>query len=140
MHRLVVAIATLVATTLFGLTTAHAEKRVALVIGNEHYANFPQREQPQKAVNDARAVGNALTQIGFKVIAGENLSRLALVDNRTIAFRNRGVVRHHQGIVLGNKHLAFSQLAARQVAQRFGCRRGDRRDCSRVKREQIRAL
>ena len=44
-------------------------ERVALVVGNERYANLPQREQLQKAVNDARAVGSALKQIGFEVIA-----------------------------------------------------------------------
>jgi hypothetical protein len=52
------------------LAPAHAEKRVAVVIGNDRYANL---EQLQKAANDARAVGAALQQIGFDVIAGENL-------------------------------------------------------------------
>ncbi len=60
--------------------TGHAEKRVALVIGNDRYANFPDREQLRKAVNDARAVGGALQQIGFKVITGENLVRQAIID------------------------------------------------------------
>ena len=35
---------------------AHAEKRVALVIGNNDYRNVPKL---QKAVNDARAMGDA---------------------------------------------------------------------------------
>jgi uncharacterized caspase-like protein len=59
---------------------AHADKRVALVIGNDRYANLPAHEQLQKAVSDARAVGGALRQIGFDVIAGENLGRQALID------------------------------------------------------------
>jgi hypothetical protein len=59
---------------------AHADKRVALVIGNDRYANLPASEQLQKAVNDAHAVGEALTQIGFEVMTGENVDRLALVD------------------------------------------------------------
>jgi uncharacterized caspase-like protein len=62
------------------LAPAHAEKRVALVIGNDRYANLPAHEQLQKAVADARAVGRALEQLGFEVISGENVSRQALVD------------------------------------------------------------
>jgi hypothetical protein len=61
------------------LSPAHAGKRVALVIGNDRYANLPAHEQLQKAVNDARAVGGALRQIGFEVILGENLGRQALL-------------------------------------------------------------
>jgi Caspase domain len=58
---------------------AHAEKRVALVVGNDRYANLPAHQQLQKAVNDAQAVGGALMQIGFDVISGENLDRRTLV-------------------------------------------------------------
>jgi hypothetical protein len=58
----------------------HAEKRVALVIGNDRYANLPADQQLLKAVNDSRAVGDALGQLGFEVIRGENLGRQALVD------------------------------------------------------------
>jgi hypothetical protein len=36
---------------------AHAEKRVALVIGNNDYKNVPKL---QKAVNDARTMGDTL--------------------------------------------------------------------------------
>jgi formylglycine-generating enzyme required for sulfatase activity len=58
---------------------AHAEKRVALVIGNDRYVYLPEGEQLQKAVNDARSVGAVLKDIGFDVISGENLGRGALV-------------------------------------------------------------
>jgi formylglycine-generating enzyme required for sulfatase activity/uncharacterized caspase-like protein len=58
---------------------AHAEKRIALVVGNDRYANLPQSQQLQKAVNDAHTVGGALREIGFDVITGENLDRRALV-------------------------------------------------------------
>jgi hypothetical protein len=61
------------------LAPADAEKRVALVIGNDRYGNLAAHEQLQKAVNDARAVGGALRQIGFEVISGENLGRQALL-------------------------------------------------------------
>jgi hypothetical protein len=59
---------------------AHAQKRIALVVGNDRYANLSDREQLQKAVSDARSVANALRQIGFEVISGENLGRQALID------------------------------------------------------------
>jgi hypothetical protein len=42
------------------LAPAHAEKRVALVIGNDRYINLPANEQLQKAANDARTIGDAL--------------------------------------------------------------------------------
>jgi formylglycine-generating enzyme required for sulfatase activity len=58
---------------------AHAERRVALVIGNDRYANLGANEQLQKAVNDARAIGGALRGVGFDVIAGENLGRRAML-------------------------------------------------------------
>ncbi len=58
---------------------AHAERRVALVVGNNSYGNLPANEQLLKAVNDARSVGGALKRIGFEVITGENLGRSALI-------------------------------------------------------------
>ena len=52
---------------LFGLvgfvTSASAEKRVALVIGNDRYANLPIL---QKAGNDAEAVGERMDCIGTR--------------------------------------------------------------------------
>ncbi len=51
---------------------AHAEKRVALVIGNNDYRNVPKL---QKAVNDARTMGDALKQLGFEVMVAENQNR-----------------------------------------------------------------
>src|SRR5262249_25738765 len=79
MIRAAVAIAGLVALMAVGVP-AHAEKRFALVIGNDRYPNLPATEQLQKAVNDARAIGDALARIGFEVIRGENLGRAAMVD------------------------------------------------------------
>jgi Caspase domain len=51
---------------------AHAEKRVALVIGNNDYKNVPKL---QKAVNDARTMGDTLKQLGFTVMVAENQNR-----------------------------------------------------------------
>src|SRR5438105_14281546 len=53
---------------------AHAEKRVALVIGNNDYKNVPKL---QKAVNDARAMGDTLKQLGFTVMVAESQTRQA---------------------------------------------------------------
>ena len=52
-----------------GGAPAHAEKRVALVIGNNDYKNVPKL---QKAVNDARTMGDTLKQLGFTVMVAEN--------------------------------------------------------------------
>ncbi|WP_410052680.1 caspase domain-containing protein [Bradyrhizobium sp. SZCCHNRI1073] len=51
---------------------ARAEKRVALVIGNNDYRFVPKL---QKAVNDARTMGDTLKQLGFNVMVAENLNR-----------------------------------------------------------------
>jgi hypothetical protein len=62
-----------------GVLAGHAEKRVALVSGNDRYANLPGDQQLRKAVNDARVVGDTLSGLGFEVIRGENLGRQALL-------------------------------------------------------------
>src|SRR5579871_5344059 len=51
---------------------AQAAKRVALVIGNNDYKNVPKL---QKAVNDARTMGDTLKQLGFSVMVAENQNR-----------------------------------------------------------------
>ncbi len=53
---------------------ASAAKRVALVIGNDDYRNVPRL---QKAVNDARTIGDALRTLGFQVMVAENQTRAA---------------------------------------------------------------
>ena len=74
------------AATIFGLAAtlltlaqpAHAEKRVALVIGNNDYKNVPKL---QKAVNDARTMGDTLKQLGFTVMVAENQTRQAFSES-----------------------------------------------------------
>jgi len=56
---------------------AQAEKRVALVIGNNDYENVPKL---QKAVNDARTMGDTLKQLGFDVMVAENQTRQAFSE------------------------------------------------------------
>ena len=54
------------------IAPAHAEKRVALVVGNDNYKNIPKL---LKAVNDAHTMGETLKRLGFTVMVAENLSR-----------------------------------------------------------------
>jgi hypothetical protein len=77
--RVVAAFASAVLWVCLGVFPSYAEQRVALVIGNNVYSNLPADQQLQKAVNDARTVGDALSGIGFQVIRGENLGRQALL-------------------------------------------------------------
>lgn len=56
------------------VSSAHAAKRVALVVGNNDYRNVPKL---LKAVNDARTMGDTLKQLGFTVMVAENQSRQA---------------------------------------------------------------
>jgi hypothetical protein len=56
-------------------TPAHAVKRVALVIGNDAYENVPAL---QKAVNDAHAMGEELTKLGFDVVSAQDVGRRAM--------------------------------------------------------------
>jgi hypothetical protein len=56
---------------------ARAEKRVALIVGNDSYRNiWPLK----KAASDARTVGEALRRLGFKVLVAENQSRTAMSE------------------------------------------------------------
>jgi hypothetical protein len=63
---------------------AQAEKRVALVVGNNDYRNVPKL---QKAVNDARTMGATLKQLGFSVMVAENQTRQAF-SQTLLAFDN----------------------------------------------------
>lgn len=62
----------LIAWLLWSATTAVAENRQALVIGNDAYDHLPHLG---KAINDARSMGEALTRIGFDVEVLEDLDR-----------------------------------------------------------------
>src|SRR5690242_13087548 len=56
---------------------ARAEKRVALLVGNNGYENVPRLE---RAIYDARALGEALKKLGFKVFVGEDQSRRSMSE------------------------------------------------------------
>ncbi|WP_291861281.1 caspase family protein [Bradyrhizobium sp.] len=57
---------------------AHAERRVALVVGNDDCRNVPKL---QKAVNDARTMGDTLKRLGFSVMVAENQTRQAFSES-----------------------------------------------------------
>jgi hypothetical protein len=66
---------TLLAATLLACGALHAEEtRIALVIGNSDYASGP---LPNPA-NDAKLIGDALTGLGFDVIARRNADQLTM--------------------------------------------------------------
>ena len=64
---------------------AHAQERVALVIGNGKYVNATPLPNP---ANDARAVATALRAVGFEVVEGIDLGRTAM-EERVRAFLNK---------------------------------------------------
>src|ERR1700756_3996330 len=66
------------------IAPAQAEKRVALVVGNNDYRFVPKL---QKAVNDARTMGDTLKQLGFNVMVAENLTRQQFAQT-LLAFDN----------------------------------------------------
>lgn len=65
------------AIAVLSILPAAAEKRIALVIGIDRYANLPSL---LKAGNDAEAVGDTLARLGFEVIRGRDLGRQAMID------------------------------------------------------------
>jgi uncharacterized caspase-like protein len=56
---------------------AHAEKRVALIIGNSGYQNAPALINPK---NDAQDIGKSLRELGFTTIVATDLNRAGMDD------------------------------------------------------------
>src|SRR5262249_18344099 len=71
--RVVCVAASLTAALFAAAAPAHAEKRVALVMGNDAYKNVPSLK---KAVNDAHTMGDTLKGLGFQVLTAENQTRV----------------------------------------------------------------
>jgi formylglycine-generating enzyme required for sulfatase activity len=66
---------------LLSLSPALAEKRVALVIGIDKYDNLGPHAQLKKARSDAAAVARMLRDLGFDVIAQDDVKRSAFNDH-----------------------------------------------------------
>ncbi len=64
----------LVIGVLFSAAPVFASKKVALVIGNDHYQNVPGLE---KAISDASTIASVLSQTGFEVLQANDASRRA---------------------------------------------------------------
>jgi hypothetical protein len=64
----------LLGTALAGSLTAHAQKRVALVVGNTAYRHTPRLPNPK---NDATDVAAVLRKLGFQVLEGFDLDKAA---------------------------------------------------------------
>ena len=63
-------------TVLAGSFEARAEKRIALVVGNNAYESV---SRLQSAVNDARAVSSGLQALGFRVLLATDVGRRDLI-------------------------------------------------------------
>jgi formylglycine-generating enzyme required for sulfatase activity len=61
--------------TAFNIVPSHADRRVALVVGNAAYRHADRLTNP---INDARGMRAALTKLGFEIIYGEDLDQQAL--------------------------------------------------------------
>ena len=70
-------ICSLVGALCFGLVAglAHADKRVALVIGNSNYAFASRLANPE---NDARDVAETLRELGFEIVLRSNADKASL--------------------------------------------------------------
>ncbi len=79
------------------LAPAHAEKRLALVIGNSAYQTMPKLPNPD---NDAKLMSEKLLSLGFFVVGGG--ARLDLdksgFDAALAEFRRRWVTRRRSRI------------------------------------------
>ena len=76
MRRCLATFALVFAAVLLALP-AHAQNRLAFVVGNDAYQNI---DTLKKAVNDARAMAQGLQQLGFQVTLGENLKRRDFIE------------------------------------------------------------
>jgi formylglycine-generating enzyme required for sulfatase activity len=70
-------LAAILALVLLAIAPAHAEKRVALVIGNAAYKNAAVLQNPK---NDATDVSERLRRLGFETIIGLDLEEASMKD------------------------------------------------------------
>jgi uncharacterized caspase-like protein len=75
-------LALILALVISAASAAHAEKRVALVIGNATYKNAATLQNPK---NDATDVSEALKRLGFETIIGLDLDKVGM-EEKTINF------------------------------------------------------
>jgi uncharacterized caspase-like protein len=73
--RLAAAFASAIVAILVGAGSGHAEKRVALVVGNGAYQHADKLANP---VTDARRVRDALAKLRFDIVFGEDVDQKSL--------------------------------------------------------------
>lgn len=113
MARILVAVFGFCLLALGASPAAHAAKRVAFVVGIDSYDNLPEQQQLKKAVNDARAIGEALVGLGYDVQKADNvgrtdflrqwqlfLNRLEPGDDAAVFFAGHGVEIDGQNFLL----------------------------------------
>src|SRR5215510_13479990 len=100
---------------------ALAEKRVALLVGNNGYENVPRLD---RAINDAHALGQALKKLGFKVLVAEDQSRRSMSEaflafDRTIEFGDTALFffAGHGFEIHGQNYLLPTDVAAASDGQ-----------------------
>ena len=74
MRRIASVVVVLLLLVLTGATAAHAQKRVALVIGNSEYQHTPSLANPKNDATDMIAV---LKKLGFHLVDGFDLDKAA---------------------------------------------------------------
>lgn len=84
--RRVLILPVLAGIVLLMLVPAHAQRRLALVIGNDAYENITTLK---KAANDARGISDTLTNLGFEVTTATNISRREM--NQTLQTFNNSI-------------------------------------------------
>ena len=87
-----------------GLSSAVAEKRVALVIGNSDYLDVPVLENPR---NDAEDVAAALKRLGFETTVSLDADRSAM-EKALEDFRRQGRRRRRGAVLLRRPRHAAS--------------------------------
>jgi len=108
-----------------GVAPGHADKRVALVIGNGAYKNAPALINPK---NDAEDVGRSLRGLGFETIVAADLDRGGMNDaldrfSRTVANADVAVFYYSgHGMQFAGKNYLLpvdAKLAAADDVNRF---------------------
>jgi uncharacterized caspase-like protein len=94
---------------MLGTTPSHADKRVALVIGNAAYRYMPHLANP---ANDAQDVGRSLRALGFETIVATDVDRAGMNDaldrfSRTVESADIAIV-YYSGH--GMQHLGSNYL------------------------------
>jgi hypothetical protein len=71
--------------------------RIALVIGNDHYANWEQLQFPD---NDARAMAESFRSRGFELVGGEAQIDVSSARLHELATRTEGAIRARPGAIV----------------------------------------